>query len=135
MKLKTFILAGLIFLGTHQAAMALETIDGDNLWDNISYSLDLDFKQEDAIKPIVMSYASSLNNLLSSTNDEKTIAPQINQLNEQLESQFSQILSSQQMDLWKTDQRSLLPYVSKLERGESGERNEGNENEAAEGGR
>ncbi|MEI7998113.1 MAG: hypothetical protein WCH62_01225 [Candidatus Omnitrophota bacterium] len=93
---------------------AQEEVNASDLMGKISTGLNFDFKQEDAIRPIVQKYATSINKVQSlQSSDEKYIHLQLKALNQQLDKAISQMLSLEQLNTWKTLKKQILLKVPK----------------------
>lgn len=131
MRCRTAVLVLVLFFGLSTFVRAQETVNSGDLLDKLTFALDLDFKQQDTIKPAIQAYVAAFEQILKDENNEKPDQTQIKILNQRLEQQIILILSPDQMNTWKTAKREIMPYAQAEER----ERHEKNENETAEHGR
>jgi|GEM_PF-6855733 len=90
---------------------ALEVPNASDLMDKMKSALDLEFKQEDAIKPAVVEYVASFQKIYDKANgDEKEMILPVRQLKMQLEEKLSKMFTFQQNQTWKTVRRDILGY-------------------------
>lgn len=77
--------------------------------DQMKEEMDLGFKQQDAIKPILGQYVKVIQ-LLREQNggNEKLLKGQIQVMNQQLERELKGVLSPEQMDAFRSIRRSVL---------------------------
>ena len=130
MVLKNFMLV--VFCAT--MAQAQQVLSAGDMLDEIKSALGLDFRQEDALKPIVQKYADTAEQMVALSPDGRLPGTQVKDLNQQLDGQLKAILTPQQMEAWQQARKSLELAAGPegRERGESGEMNE--KNEASEAG-
>ena len=143
MKKRTALFILILFFGLSPAAKAVETVDALDLEDQIISVLNLDFKQEDVIKPMVKAYAESVNKIaenetVENKNNEKAARSKVLALDEKLGRQIAGVLHGEQFTRWKTEKVHILPYFQQevwRESAEAGEANESAAMEAGENGR
>ncbi len=129
MNFKNMFAVAAIVLTLTMGAFAQETLNASDLVSQITSAMDLDFSQEDRIKPIVEEYVSGINRIEGQgETNEKSLRPQIRQLNQQFDQKLSQVFTPDQLNTWKTAKRQILPNAGEGKEGreanEAGEANE-----------
>lgn len=89
-------------------------ITAQGLMDDMKSHLDLGFKQQDKVKPLVNKYIELLGNLRAQHDGKsaKVLAVQIMMLNQQFEEQLQAVLTPEQMSAFKSVKRSILASSS-----------------------
>lgn len=110
MKIKNLFYIFMISLGLITSAYAQDILDADDLIVNMASSLDLNFHEEDLIKPLVRDYVAKVQSAYQDAQgNDQSIQSLISLLNYNLQQSLVSILTPEQLKKWDTAKKSLLP--------------------------
>ena len=104
----------IVFFLVSSLACAQESINASDLLSRMSSALNFDFKQEDAVKPMVKDYAASIKKIQTQqAADEKYAHVLLRALNQQFDQAISRVLRVEQLNTWKKLKQQILLRVPK----------------------
>lgn len=113
MEIRLVFIYTLILFAFGMPARAQE-LTADDLVQKIKSIVDIDFEQEDALKPILGDYVDSINkikDLIQKDVDQEVIDQKISKLNRSLDMKLQNVLTPDQMHLWDIEKKSVYKDI------------------------
>jgi hypothetical protein len=110
MKLNVVGLALIMTILGNSFVFAQQITDAEDLMINIASAVDLNFQQEDLMKPIIKKYVKTVQQVYDDAQgNDRVVQSQISLLNYGLQQKVVPILSTKQIKKWDEAKKSLLP--------------------------
>jgi hypothetical protein len=94
-----------------------QALTADDLIEKIKSIVDIDFEQEDKLKPVLGDYVDSINQIngLAQKNvDRLVINEKLSKANNVLDAQLKNVLTDNQMRQWNAEKRVMYKEISNL---------------------